>query len=218
LLPMSSRLATDVAALNDVMRGTVRLALVLTAPLAVLLALDADWIVRTLFAGDFAPAARSLQVLAVIIPLSCYAVLSAMHLMQLERIWGMTFISLGGLVAAAVLNPVFIRYGIAHYGTGGAGMGAAAAAVVTELAVDALMLVSLGRAGADRRLAVLALELTAVFTVMVGLHALLAPAGFRGMLLDVTSWLVLGTLAGVIPAREIAGRVSTALKRGRPLA
>lgn len=218
LLPMSSRLATDVAVLNEVMRGTVRLALVLTAPLAVVLALNADWIVRTLFSDEFMPAARSLRVLAVIIPLSCYAVLSAMHLMQLDRIWGMTFISLGGLAVAAILNPVFIRHGVSHLGTGGAGMGAAAAAVVTELAVNALMFSSLGRAGGDRRLAVLALKLTVVFAAMVGLHALVAPHGFRGLLLDTASWLVLGTLAGAIPAREIAGRIRAALERRRTLA
>jgi O-antigen/teichoic acid export membrane protein len=218
LLPMSSRLATDAAVLNEVMRSTVRLALVLTAPLAVVLALDAEWIVRTLFSSEFMPATGSLRVLAVLIPLSCYAVLSAMHLMQLDRIWGMTFISLGGLAAAALLNPIFIGYGVSHYGRGGAGMGAAAAAVVTEFAVDALMFVSLGRAGGDRRLAVLALKLTIVFAAMIGLHVLLAPHGFRGVLLDGASWLVLGTLAGAIPARELAGRVRAALKRGRPVA
>ncbi len=215
LLPMSSRLASDVRVLNEVMTSTVRLALVLTAPMAVVLILNADAIVHVLFGAQYLPAARSLRVLAVIIPLSCYAVLSSMHLLQLNKIWGMTIISLVALAAALLANPLFIHFGLKWYGTGGAGMGAAAAAVSTEAAVNAMMFLMLGRAGGDKRLAVLLLKLVAVFAAMTGLHLWLAPRGLGGVVLDGVAWVVLGTAAGAIPAREIAARVRAAVQQRR---
>ena len=219
LLPMSSRLVREsVTVLNDVMQSAVRITLVVTTPLSLVLVLNADVVVQTLFSHEFAPAARSLRALAAMIPLSAFCVIAAMHILQLGRIWTITVISIAGLAVAAVLNPLLVRIGVAHLGAGGGGLGAGVAAMSTEAIVALSMLAALGSAAGMRRLGTVIARLVLVTGAVSLAHMAAAPAGLAGVFLDATLWLALGTAAGVIPARELATRLrrlKRELRRGR---
>jgi O-antigen/teichoic acid export membrane protein len=214
VLPMSSRVARNsTAAMNEVMNATVRLAFMIAVPMAALIALNARLVMLALFSREYAPAAAILQVLTAVIPLSCYCVISSMHLLQLGRIWTVTVISFVGLAFSATANPILIRLGHNHLQHGGAGMAAAAVAVLTELLVALLMYAALGAARTDKRLAPLLAKLAVLCAALALLHLATAPLGHFRLFLEASVYVALGTLWKVIPLRDIALFVRNAYQR-----
>lgn len=213
VLPMGARIARQsTEALNEMMRGAVRLVLIVAIPLAMVLVLNAHTIVPLLYTSEFAPAARALQLLAPMIPLSYVCVLSSMHLVQLGRIWAATRVSLIGLLVHPLINLFVLEWAHRRLGDGGAGLAAAAASLASEALVTALLFRALGRAAAaDRKLAVLLAKLTLIVAVVIGVHVRLPGLGIWRVPIELLLYLSLGTLLGAIPLREILERLRAAL-------
>lgn len=216
VLPMGARLREESEeAMNEAMRQAVRLVMVGGALVALLLFLYAPALVRLCFGEGFESAARTLQILAPMFPLTYVAVLTSLHLIQLGRVWTVTKISLVGLALNPVLNLFSIPAGWELLGDGGAGVGAAAASVVTELVITAVMLVALGRAAVDRSVLRTALRVLLLSGCVVAVHVLLAPLGVLRAPLEIAVFVLGGTGLGIVPLGEIAGLVGSALTRRR---
>ncbi len=214
VLPMASRLAQQSSALlGEMMRGAVKVVLGTVTPLAFVLALDAPDIIHLLFSSEYAPAARHLQVLAVLIPLSSYCVLSSMHLLLTDRMWAVTSISVLGLVVNLLAMPLFIAKGGELLGTGGAGVGAAVAAVLTEATVAGALYITLADRASSRVLAALAARLAGVAAVLGLAHVLLDGLGMLRLPIDALLCLVVGSALGLIPLRAILTQVRAVLVR-----
>ena len=171
VLPMGSRIAHESeAAMHATMRGAVRVVLMLTVPLAILIALNATELVHLLFTASFAPSADILRILAPIVPLTYVCVLLSTHLIQLGRIWRVTKNSIVCLILNPALNVVFIPIGHRLLGDGGAGTAAACATVVTEGVSATLLLFALGSSAVDRKLMDLAWRLAACCGAIAVLH------------------------------------------------
>jgi O-antigen/teichoic acid export membrane protein len=224
LMPMSSRvIKQSPEALETVMRGTLRIVLVLSVPLTLMLVLHAHAAVRLFFGGEYAPSARTLQILAPVIPLSYVCVVSAAHLVQLDKIWSVTRIAVIGLIVHPLLNSVTIPQGGSWFGEGGSGMGAAAASLTSEMMVATLFFTALGKAGPDRAFGINMAKLAAVCAAVAGLHQVLplfAPDPTHPMTLwrvplELVLYVGLGTALGAIPLREMLQHLSSALSRRR---
>jgi O-antigen/teichoic acid export membrane protein len=224
LLPMSSRvMQQSPEALDRMMRGTLRIVLVLSVPLTLMLVLHAHAIVHLLFGDKYAASARTLQILAPVIPLSYVCVVSASHLIQLNRVWNVTRIAVTGLIIHPLLNFMTIPAGGQHWGAGGSGMGAAAASLFSEATVATLFFLALGKAGPDKAFAGNMVKLVVVAAAVVGLHQFLplfAPNETYAMTLwrapvELLLYLGLGTVLGAIPLREMLQQLSSALSRRR---
>ncbi|RYF32093.1 MAG: hypothetical protein EOO38_31295, partial [Cytophagaceae bacterium] len=152
VVPMASRTAAkSTEALNELMRGAVRLTVVAATFFSILIILEADLLVQKAFGPGFAESAISLRMLAPMFPLTYLATLGAQHLIQLERIWTMVIVSLMALVANFVLNVAFIKLGQGA-APGWAGGMSSLASICTEAANALITFTVLGEAAIDRRL------------------------------------------------------------------
>ncbi len=224
LMPMSSRVIKESPeALDAVMRGTLRIVLVLSVPLTLMLVLHAHAVVLLLFGPEYAASARTLQILAPVIPLSYVCVVSASHLVQLGKVWRVTRVAVIGLIVHPLLNFVTIPNGGDWFGAGGAGMGAAAASLTSEAMVATLFFLALGKAGPDRTFGFNMAKLALVCAAVTGVHVLLplfAPDPTHAMSLwrvpvELVVYVGLGTVLGAIPLREMLQHLSSALSRRR---
>lgn len=214
ILPMGSRIAQhSPEALDNLMRGAVRLSLAVTVPLALVLGLNASGIVHLLFSSDYAPAGLALRVLAVAIPLSCYCVLAGMHLLQRGHVWRLTLISLAGFASAMLIAPFLIPWAFARLGNGGASVGAAIAELAVEVVVALLLALSLGHAARDRRLVTLLIKLAAIAGVAICAHVYFAALGAFVLVADGVLVLALGWITGAIPVATFLAAVRGALSK-----
>ncbi len=227
LMPMSSRVQKESPhELDNVMRSTLRIVLVLAVPLTLSLMLHAQAIVALLYGGKYAASARTLVILAPVIPLSYVCVVSAGHLVQLSRIWAVTRTSLIGLCIHPLLNLIGIPYGAKLFGDGGAGTGAAAASLVSEMMVTCLFFVALGNRGPDRKFMINIAKLVLVCLTVTGLHMVLPPLSddpTRPITLwrlgvEAVVYLGFGSLIGAIPLRMMVDQVRKAISRRRAAA
>lgn len=224
LMPMSSRVMKDSPEeLDNMMRGTLRLVLILSVPLTLMLVLHAHALVRLLFGEAYTASARTLQILAPVIPLSYVCVVSVSHLIQLGRVWSVTRVAVTGLIVHPLLNFVTIPMGGQLWGEGGSGMGAAAASLASEIMVATLYFFTLGKAGPDKTFALNMAKLATVCAVVAGLHHVL-PLFASDATAAVTLWrapveivvyVALGTALGAIPLRDMLHHLSGALSRRR---
>ena len=154
VLPMGSRMIANgsLEATNEVMQSTIRLALVFGALVAAFINFNAHFLAVTAFGADYSPTALTLQVLAGTLVLSYYCVIASLHLITLDRVWSVTRISLLGLLLNPALNYVMIPYGRGLFGDGGASAMAAAASVITEIALALAFRMALGSDGKDPKL------------------------------------------------------------------
>jgi O-antigen/teichoic acid export membrane protein len=224
LLPMGSRvLKQSREALDTLMRGTLRIVLVLGVPLTLMLVLHAPAVVHLLYGEKYGPSAQTLRVLAPVIPLSYVCVVSASHLVQLDRIWQVTRVAAFGLFVHPLLNFVTIPLGRRMLGDGGAGTGAAAASLASEIMVATFFFITLGKAGPDRAFAGNMTRLAVVCGAVSLMHRFL-PLFASDPTSLVTLWRVplelvlyvgLGTVLGAIPLRDMLQHLSSALSRRR---
>lgn len=204
VMPMGARLAqTSHDLMNETMRGAVRFVLMLTVPVAVILALNADAIVGLLYTGDYQPTIRALRILAPRVPLAYMCVLFAVHLIELGRIWTVTRVSVISLVFNVVLNSLLLQRGYSMFGEGGAGVVAASTTAATDLLVTVLFLVALREIAVDRRLWFLVLRLLVVGLLVTAGHQLLVPWGPWRFVVDIVTYVILGFALKVLPLREI---------------
>ena len=201
--PMASRIAHNASteAMNAVLATSMRLSLLACVPVTLILVLHAPHIVSTLFGADFAPAAPMLQVLALTFPLTYVCIISAVNLVQLEKSWTVTRISLLGLLVNPLLNVAFIRFCAARWGEAFAGVGAATATVLSESLSTALFIVALGAPSARRPLLTTAGKLAIIVGLVAALHASISlPWPLLGAI-ELGLYGILAAAFGLIPAR-----------------
>lgn len=203
IVPMASRTATkSTDAMNEIMRGAVRVVVVSGTLISLILMLHAQTLVDHAFGAGFGESAISLRMLAPMFPLTYLAVLGAMHLIQLERIWTMIKVSLAALLINPLLNAPLILLG-AKMGPGWAGGMSALASIFTEGSNAFITFWLLGSAAVDKRFWAVLLKTLAICAVVCGLHMALASWGAWLIPLEVLVYggLALGT--GAIPVRDL---------------
>jgi O-antigen/teichoic acid export membrane protein len=179
LLPLTSRaLARSEEELTKVTRRAMELILITAMPVTLFLALGADVIVDVVFGTAFAPAARSLRILAPKFVLTYAAIVSASILVRLERGWAVTFISISGMIVTPILDFLLIPRCLAAFGRGGGGIGAATALLITEIYTTFLLTWLLGDRAFDRRSVVVLYKTVAICGIVVLLNHVLG--SFRG--------------------------------------
>ena len=204
MLPASARLMDQSQeAAGAMMRNVLHVVLVAVTPIALLVVLNAPEVVHLGFGEAYAPAARNLQMLAPMIPLSYMCVLFAIHLVGLDRVWEVVRISLAGMVVNPIINLFLITWGERTLGPGGAGAGAAIASVATEVMVFIFLLRAVGGAGHGSGLVRTWFKLGLAVVGIVALHWSLDGVGLWRIPLEVMAYGVLGVVLGLIPIREI---------------
>jgi len=174
-----------------VTRRAMEMILITAIPITLFLALGADVVVVTMFGSAFAPAARSLRVLAPMFVLTYAAIVSSSILIRLERAWTVTLISISGMIVTPILDLILVPRSLAAFGQGGAGIGAGVALIVTELYTTILLVALLGGRAFDKRSVVVLMKSIAVCALVVALdHVLLPLRGWR-LVADAAVYLVL---------------------------
>lgn len=136
LLPAASREHSDATTTSDALvAGALRVALLVAAPAALLLAALAPALVSLLFGAAFAPAAEPLRWLAPTIALAYLSTVCAVSLIQRGDDRSVAAVSLGGLVLSVGLNALLVHPGA----PGTAAARAALAALLTEVAVTVVL-------------------------------------------------------------------------------
>jgi O-antigen/teichoic acid export membrane protein len=214
LLPLSSRAAArSEEELNAVSRRAMELILVAALPVSLFLYLSADVLVLGLFGAPFAPAVRSLRLLAPLFVLTYAAMVSASLLIRLGRGWAVTWISLIGMVLSPLLNLWLIPRFSALLGKGGAGIGAGIALIATEVFATVSMTVLLGGRAFDRRSRVALAKTCAVCALVIAIDRVLAPLGAWRLLIEAVVYYVLVTTWGALDVRRIVAVGRAALTR-----
>lgn len=216
LMPMGMRLnAQGEEAMNEAMRGALRIVFAVCSLGSVLFFVHADDVVRLLFGEAFAPAAIPLRVFAPMLPVTYVAVVASLQVNVQGRIWTLVKVSLAGLVVNPIVNLALVKPMHEWIGPGGAGAAAATAALATELTVAGLMLYALGRAALDRAtLAVFGKTILLCLGVAL-LDATLPAKGLWWAPVEAALYVVVGAKIGALPWRRIVELVKDALARRR---
>lgn len=216
LLPMLSRAAArsddEVAVLG---RRAMEYIVVVSMAVSLLMGVGARPVVGLLFGAEFAPAAPSLAVLALSFVLTYVAIMGNAVLITLGRGWTMTRISLFSLLVTPFLHLALIPRGAALLGPGGAGAGAAAATVLSELVIVWLTLAYSRHYLFDRRVLRVLASTVAVAAASAALAAVLplpAPARLAAALLAYAGGVL---VTGAMKPDEIMQFVQGALARRR---
>jgi O-antigen/teichoic acid export membrane protein len=205
ILPHSSLAAARSAqALQAVMEGALRVTLTIILPVAMVLILGAELWVGVLFGAEFAPSIPALQIRATSLVLTYMATLSAIHLIQLGRLWTVTLISFTALSLNPITNYFLIDLGARHLGPGGAGTGAAIASLSTELVVVGLMQVAAGRQAIVRAIGPKILRSAATVAVTAAGYVMLEAMGPWRLLVVGLAWLPAGLALGAIDRQDLA--------------
>ncbi len=214
VIPMGARIAqTSAEAVSATMRAAIRMVLILTVPMALLLALNAGAVVPLLFSSRYLPTVPAMQVLTPLVPLTYVCTMMGAHLVQLGQIWRVAIISLVGLVLNPALNLALIVPFWQRLGDGGAGIAAATTTVLTELLVATLLFLALGRAGWDRALASLLLRLLLLCALLGISHLALGSLGLLALPIEAVIYVAAASALGALPLKEMLARVRQALRR-----
>jgi O-antigen/teichoic acid export membrane protein len=150
LIPMMSRAkARNEDDFYRILRRGLEAVVVVSLPLALLLALGADYWIHITIKDKFLPAADSLRSLAPTFVFAYANVLLWLALMILDRSWTITIISILGLALLPILIVLAVRF--APHTPGGAGMGVAIALSTRELVIVLVFLAFLRDKALDRR-------------------------------------------------------------------
>jgi O-antigen/teichoic acid export membrane protein len=211
VMPMAARTAAkSTEAMNEIMRGAVRLVVVSGTLISLVLMLHADWMVAHAFGPGFSQSALSLQMLAPMFPLTYLAVLGAMHLIQLDRIWTMIKVSLAALIINPLLNGPLILLGY-KMGDGWAGAMSALASICTEGPNAAITFYILGNAAVDKRFWAVLAKTLAICAVVTGLHYATPSLGIWRIALEVALYGILAMGSGALPMADIQRMIRDAV-------
>jgi O-antigen/teichoic acid export membrane protein len=203
-LPMFSRARhRSEEELGICIRRALEIILMVAIPLSLAVFVGADVWIGILGGPRFEPAARSLRSVAPIFVLTYVAILCSSFLNLINRAWTVTRVCILGIFANASLNVVLIRHLGPRLGVGGAGMGAALSAVVTEAFVCALLLSVIGKRVIDARLARVLLRTALVCAAVVAADALMRPVGPGRLLVDGALYVGLALLSGAVRMDEL---------------
>jgi len=203
LVPLLSRaVARSEAEMFVILRGAIRAVMMVVIPIMLLIGVGADVWVRCLFGEAFAPATLSLRILAPQLVLTYLAMIAAMCLPLLNRAWGITAISLAGLVVDPIFNAVLVPRAARWLGPGGASAGAATAEVLAESVVTAALLVSIGARAFDRASLSSIGKAILCSVLVIGADALLRPLGPMRLALDAALYVALAFSLGAVRVED----------------
>jgi O-antigen/teichoic acid export membrane protein len=204
VMPMAARLAKrSEAEMDELMRSTARLVIVMVTPLALVFMLHADTVAYLAFGSLYGPAAESLRIIAPMFPLTYLATVLALHLIQQGRNWTLTRISLFNVALNPLLNTPLIIWGVASGIPGRAGAMSALATTITEVLTVGINMWLLGKAAVNRQLWT-TLGLTALISgAVVLLHQLTPALGIWRMGLESVAYLSLAAMLGTLPVGEL---------------
>jgi O-antigen/teichoic acid export membrane protein len=211
IMPMAARMALrSEEEMNELMRGTARLIIAAISLLSLVFMLHADTVARLAFGAAYAPAAQSLQIIAPMFPLTYLATILALHLIQQNRNWTLTRISLFNVVLNPLLNAPLIMWGV-HSGIAGrAGAMSALATTITETFTVMINMWLLGSAAVDRRFWQTLGRTAALCAGIIALHYGLPGLGLWRLPLEVVAYLSCAVLLGTLPVGELRRLVQQA--------
>ena len=211
--PMSARIASaGEDELNRTMRSIIRLTFIVTVPLALLVSLNAREIILTLFSEDYLPSVLSTQLLAPGVPLVFICTIFSIQLVQLEKIWQVTKISVISLALNPILNAIVIVPVHQFLGKGGGGFAAASATLVTSLVVAILMIQSLKGAALDKKMIVLFLRFVILCGIFIVVHHFIEFLGFWRGPVELVLYPIVAIPLGVLPVKELLQTAKEFLK------
>jgi O-antigen/teichoic acid export membrane protein len=214
LMPMFARAAArSREELDEQLRRSLELILVIAIPVALVINLGAGLLTRIIFGAAFAPAAPALRILATMFVLMYVSIIYAQALIMLGRAWTLMLISVGGLVVNVALNLALIPFALRSFGPGGGGTGCALAIFGTEIVVATCLIGSVGRGAFDRRNVAAIGKSLAACVVVAWIDRRLAAWGIPRLVADVSVYAALVLATGAVRPRQILGVVQEAVRR-----
>lgn len=217
VMPMGARLAQEsTELLNKTLLITARVMMMITVPMAALLALNAQPVIGQIYTESYYPSVRTLQISTPLIPLTFLCSISATYLIQLGHIWRLAKISVVALVFNIVLNASLIQSAHQFFGDGGGGIAASLSVVATECLVASLFFRQLRKTvtTGGRQFAWLLLRLFVVCGIVGAIHSFVASLGLWCILIDTAAYCVLGLLFGVLPIRDFIAALKSYRDKG----
>lgn len=202
LIPMMSRAKQkSEEEFFRILRRGIEAVNVVSIPMALMLALGAEFWIHLTIKDEFLPAVTSLQWLAPTFVFAYANVLLWLSLMILDRKWTIVIVSVAGL---AILPPL-VRVAVpitSVWGDGGAGAGAAMALSLRELVIMFVFLACLGKRALDRRAVSSTIKSLVICAVVAFAHDRLAGIGHVRLVVDGLLYLVLAVASGVLRPRD----------------
>lgn len=205
LMPMGARIAQDsTAALNKTLLATIRIVLMVTVPMAALLALNASVIIEHIYTNSFESSIRSLQIISPLIPLSFSCTISGIYLIQLGKVWTVAKLSVAALAVNLILNALLIPPLYQLFGDGGGGIATALSLVITEMMATTLYFRQVRHTvtSGGRRIYWLLTRLLLACGIVAAIAQFVASHGLWAILIEIASYCILGYLLGVLPVKE----------------
>lgn len=193
LIPLLARAeARSDDGLAQLTQRTMSMVLAVAIPITLVLALGADIIVHILFGAAFEPSTLSLRVMAPVFVFTYIAIVASSTLIGQGRGWVATSVLSIGIVLSPVLNWLLIPRGLALFGPGGAGVGAAAALNMTEAAIAFSMTLLLRNPVLDRSGRIMLLKTFIICALVIAMDRLVLQAfGIPRVVADVVVYVLL---------------------------
>lgn len=218
LLPLSARaVARSEADLTALTRRAMELILMSAIPISLMIFLGAEPLVTAVFGQVYAPAARSMRVLAPVFVLTYAAIVSGSVLIRLGHGWWVTWVSIGGGIAAPLMDLVLIPR-TAQLGPGGAGIGAGIALIVTEFGTTTAMTALLGGRAFDRRSTVALAKALVACVVVIAADRVMAPLGNARLVADALLYAAIVVGWRAVDVRGTVAFVRSAMRAGASVA
>jgi O-antigen/teichoic acid export membrane protein len=180
VLPLASRAAAESRAkFEGVARKSLEAAMILSIPLALMVFLHADTIVK-LADREFLPTIGSLQVISLMIPVTYLATIGSTLLQAQGRMWIIVRVGIAVAILDGLLVFASARWGLSHFGKGGPGIVAAWSMLIAEGLGTLLLLYSLGRHLWNREIGGSIVRTLASLVPVVLVEILLRRAGVPG--------------------------------------
>ena len=218
LMPMGARLAkesTDMV--NKTLLATTRIMLMVTVPIAVMLSLNASFIIEKIYTDSFLPASASLRIISPLVPISFLCTISGVYLIQVGNIWRVARISIIALLFNIGLNAILIAPIHRYFGDGGGGIATAIAVVITESLVVTLYFLIIRKRilTGGRPIAWLVFRLILSCGVLTGIHQFIGGKGFITIFIEILAYIIIGLIAGVLPINELKKAISSLSSRSK---
>jgi O-antigen/teichoic acid export membrane protein len=215
LFPLLSRAADrSRAEFDDLVRRALEFVVILAIPMALALALGADFWIRLVYGEAFAPAALALSIMAPTMLVTYLNMLSAYALNAMDRTWTVTLTTLAGVSTDALFNLGLLRPLMRIFDRPGGGAAACAIALLaSEVAVTSAMFWLIGRRAFDRRNLNRGIKTGAAALITILVHFLAVRLGPARLLLDLCVYAALVFASGALQLGELLGFVRSLTAR-----
>lgn len=159
--------------LNRLMRNAFFWIVSIATPLSLILFLEADLWILSLFGPEFKEAIPAFKTLSFLFILTYAATLLSTYLMQTHQDWLLTKISVAMLTVSVILHALLVPSMANVHGEGGAGLGASLALLLTETLTIVTLFYYAGRQLFEKLPFLQFLQLGSIALIVVVLHKLL---------------------------------------------